>query len=221
MNTVRQSILIVLAMLAISLLALPFLPESVPTHWDINGQVDGYGETWLVAFVPVAGTAVLLALLHLLPRIDRLPKHPENARLLRRFGVWTGLLLLTTHASVLASALGLLTDPLRVIVIAEGLLLMLIGNEMGRLRPNSWAGIRMPWTLRDPDVFRRSNRMGGRLLAAAGLISVIAALTLEAVALFTVVTASVLISTVISVLYSYWIARRKHMPVNGGQAGAP
>ena len=53
-----------------------------------------------------------------------------------------------------------------------GLGLVLIGNVLPRLRPNSAMGIRTRWTLRDETVWMKTHRAGGYILVVLGLILV-------------------------------------------------
>lgn len=53
-----------------------------------------------------------------------------------------------------------------------GLGLVLIGNVLPRLRPNSAMGVRTRWTLRDETVWMRTHRAGGYVLVVLGLILV-------------------------------------------------
>jgi len=48
-------------------------------------------------------------------------------------------------------------------------MLMLMGNIMPKMQPNGLAGIRLPW-LRDPMVWRKTQRLGGILLIVGGLV---------------------------------------------------
>jgi uncharacterized membrane protein len=50
-----------------------------------------------------------------------------------------------------------------------GLTLMIAGNVLPRLRPNSALGIRTPWTLRDERTWTQTHRAGGYLLVVLGL----------------------------------------------------
>ena len=56
-----------------------------------------------------------------------------------------------------------------VLTMLLGLALIVAGNVLPRLRPNSALGIRTPWTLGDERVWARVHRVGGRLIAAFGL----------------------------------------------------
>ena len=51
-----------------------------------------------------------------------------------------------------------------------GGLLVLIGNLMGKLRPNWFVGIRTPWTLSSKASWTRTHRLGGWLLIVSGLL---------------------------------------------------
>lgn len=50
-----------------------------------------------------------------------------------------------------------------------GLTLLVAGNVLPRLRPNSALGIRTPWTLRDERTWTKTHRAGGYLLVLFGL----------------------------------------------------
>ena len=40
-------LLIIAVQFIIALATYPFLPNTVPIHWNAAGQVDGYGPKWL------------------------------------------------------------------------------------------------------------------------------------------------------------------------------
>ncbi|MEL7298668.1 MAG: SdpI family protein, partial [Pseudomonadota bacterium] len=50
-----------------------------------------------------------------------------------------------------------------------GLLFVVLGNYMGKLRKNFFIGIRTPWTLASDEVWARTHRLGGYLFVAAGI----------------------------------------------------
>ncbi len=51
----------------IALVSYPFLPDTVPTHWDISGQVNGYGPKWVDTFLfPVITLGVYVLIRFLL-----------------------------------------------------------------------------------------------------------------------------------------------------------
>ncbi len=44
-----------------------------------------------------------------------------------------------------------------------------MGNSMGKLRPNWFAGFRTPWSLESRTVWIKTHRLGGRLMVGCGL----------------------------------------------------
>lgn len=197
------------AMLLVGLVALPQLPEQVPIHWNFQGEVDGYGPRWLAVLLMPAISLAVIALFRLLPKHDPVSSNETNAAIMQRYGNWSVLFLLIIQMATLGNAVGLQFDFFRIVLIGVGMLFVAIGNEMGRLKPNSWAGIRAPWTIADEDVWRESNRMGGRGLVIAGLLTILFAVFLPANIAFFAMMISVLGAVIFMLGYSYWIAQKK------------
>jgi uncharacterized membrane protein len=60
--------------------------------------------------------------------------------------------------------------------IATGILLMVMGNYLGKVRSNFSFGIRTPWTLSSEKSWNRSHRLGGWLLFGLGLLCMLASI---------------------------------------------
>ena len=54
--------LIFLFMLLTALVCLPFLPTTIPTHWDGNWQANNWGTKWTVLLLPFVDAVALLVL---------------------------------------------------------------------------------------------------------------------------------------------------------------
>ena len=93
----------------------------------------------------------------------------------------------------------------QVVLSATGLLFMLLGNYMGKIRRNYVMGIRTPWTLESDLVWDKTHRLGGRLFAASGLLTLLATLLVPLPVAVGIMLASLLITTGWSVGYSYWL----------------
>jgi uncharacterized membrane protein len=83
-----------------------------------------------------------------------------------------GLLLVTENALV-----GRAFDPafnvMGPVAIACGVLLLAIGNYLGKARRNAVFGVRTPWTLADATVWDKTHRFAGRGMVAGGLLLVV------------------------------------------------
>lgn len=61
-----------------------------------------------------------------------------------------------------------------------GLLFVFLGNVMYSLKPNYFAGIRVPWTLDSDDNWKATHRVAGIVWFAGGLLFLICALAMDA-----------------------------------------
>src|SRR5215207_10154581 len=57
-------------MLVVSLILYPSLPAEMPTHWNINGEVDGTAPKLAAVLMMPAMALILYAVLYALPYID-------------------------------------------------------------------------------------------------------------------------------------------------------
>lgn len=202
-------IICVIAMFIISALAYPYMGERVPIHWNIHGEIDGWGSRWVsLLTAPVMG-ALMLVLFNILPKHDPIQKdyRPFSATIIR----WNNAIMLffvVLHGTVLGATLGWNLPMPQLIVVGVGLLLAFMGNEMRRIEPNSFYGIRMPWTVNNPLVWRESHRVGGRVFVIGGLLMALTALLpvgALSFALFNIILVLMLIGTI---GYSWWFAQQ-------------
>ena len=86
-----------------------------------------------------------------------------------------------------------------------GLLLIVLGNFMGKITRNFFVGIRTPWTLASDEVWLRTHRLGGKLFVLAGAVFFVCGiLGLGAMAPF----AATAVAALVSIAYSYVIYRK-------------
>lgn len=221
------AVLIFLAMVAFTLWAYPQLPPRIATHFDLAGRPGGWSPRLFGALIfPALGLLLLLAFA-VLPRMDPLRRNfPANAP------VWwliaTGILavLAAIQVLILGSALGWGLDASAVVGVSVGGLFILLGTQLGRIRPSWFLGIRTPWTLSSEDVWRRTHRLGGTLFILAG-IGILAAGLVRTRAVLFVAIALGLVAALVPVAYSWVLWRREELargsaPMEGrAQAGRP
>lgn len=203
------------AMLVFSAVIYSQLPARVPIHWNINGVADDYGTRELAAlFVPGLSLGLWL-LFQILPKLDPLtitsPDRFSYAPFLdtfRRFLNFILLFMAGLHVTTLGIALGWPIQIGQVMMIGIGLLFAGLGNEFGRLKRNSFAGIRVPWTLANEEVWRISHRVGGRAFVIVGLVSVLCGLIVPPETGIIVLMVLVLGWVVFTMVYSYAVSRR-------------
>jgi uncharacterized membrane protein len=185
------------------------LPNSVPAHWNISGAVDRYGAPWELAFVLPCFVAIAAGLLILLAVIK--PFASSIARFQVTYGrtsiAMVGTLVLV-HAILLLNALGWTMQVEKVVPGVVGMLVLILGNWMGKLRRNGLIGIRTPWTLANDAVWERTHRIGGPLLMLYGLAILCTAWIATSLTTFVVLIGGALALAVWAFAYSWRISDR-------------
>ena len=183
-------------------------------HWNIRGEVDGWGGPLEAALlIPVIATAVyLLILAYDWGRLDFKAARAMSPATTRQVRLLTLLLLAAVHGSILWSSLhGGVASSSRTLMFMS-IFFILLGNLMPRLEPNAWAGIRIPPTLESREVWKRTHRMAGRWLMVAGVVGVPMSLLPERIA-SGLVLPLIILPLLGAVVYAYWV---RHKLNSGG-----
>ena len=160
--------------LAATAVAYPHLPNTVPTHWDAHGNVNGWSAKWTL-FTTVPGMmATILLLFAALPWLS--PKHFEVDSF-RSTYLYIMVMILAMmaymHALMLAAGLSWMVDVGRAIEGGVCLLIALLGNVMGKVRRNFYVGIRTPWTIANEQVWNATHRFAAKTFFVGGLLGLI------------------------------------------------
>ena len=191
----------------------PMLPAIIATHWNAAGVINGWMPKLGGAAVAPIGSLVTVACLILFEPIQ-IEEDGDDLKVRYYPTIVAGVaaIWLFGNLSVLTYGMGWRHDIPSDAAIAVGLLLIVIGNSLGKFSQNGVVGIRTPWTLANEEVWVRTNRVGGWLIVLAGAVMTATGLMGFRMAPGVIALG---VAAVISVGYSYLIWRR----INGGDAG--
>jgi uncharacterized membrane protein len=150
------------------------IPETVPLHWNINGEVDRYGSknSLLLIILSIAGiNGLVYLLLCNVHRIDPMKHAAENKGRLQKIGL--ALVIFMSALSVWIIYTTTKTEPMfstKFLLISIGLLFSVIGNYMYNLKRNWFAGLRLPWTMSSEDNWKQTHNLASKLWFAGGLL---------------------------------------------------
>jgi uncharacterized membrane protein len=191
------------------------LPEIVPIHFNFSGKPDDYAHKSNLFYTVGLLTAVTLGaylLIKFLPNIDPKKTAKVSASALQKISValvifFSAINIIVVYSSVSGSFnLSRLFNPLL------GLFFTYIGNLMHNIKPNYFVGIRVPWTLEDPNNWRATHQMGGKLWVAGGILMTISTLLLPPTsgeACFMIITAML---AIVPIVYSYLYFKKHQKP---------
>jgi uncharacterized membrane protein len=202
----RISHIIILALILLAFLlsaaAYPYAPDRVASHWNAQGQVDGYmSKFWGLFFLPLLLTG-MVALFWGLPKIDPLKANIEQFR--RPYETFIIILLvfmLLIHLQVILWNLGVQVSFNMTMPALFAGLMFYTGVLLEKAKRNWFIGIRTPWTLSSDTVWDKTHRLGAKLFKLTGLISLAGLLFQKQAFFFFIVP--VLLVTIYITIYSY------------------
>lgn len=152
----------------------PTLPQLIPTHWDINGNVNGWGDKNWALFTMPALTLLMTGLLLALPWMS-----PKNFKIdsfrttYNEIMFVIVLMFLYCHFVITYGSAHPQWDLTKALVAGIMGFLGLLGNFLGRVQKNFYVGIRTPWTLASDQVWVATHRVGARLMFGSGFVGAI------------------------------------------------
>jgi uncharacterized membrane protein len=200
--------LLLAGMFLMAALSWTSAPDRIPVHWGLEFQPDRYGGKFEgLLLMPMICLAAYVFLLLVAPRID-----PGRANYPRFAG--TTAVIRIALVAFMAGVYALVQLWIRGIEWSLGILLPLmlgvlfivLGNLLGKVRPNWFIGIRTPWTLASKVAWSRTHRLGGWLFIGCGFLWLGSPLIHRAwaplVPMFTLLAGSLALS-----VYSYFLWR--------------
>jgi uncharacterized membrane protein len=206
MKAKKSDILILLVNLASFVglaLLLPRLPETIPIHWNFKSQADNWGPRWMVLLMGALPLGIFI-MMKILPLID--PRKESYRIHAKAYSVMTIAVSLVFIPIAWVVALAGLQVQLDVGIITRlfiGLLFIILGNYMGKLRPNFFVGIRTPWTLSNAEVWQKTHRRGAWIFVLLGLIFWASLIQPHNPFLAGLAIGAVILGTLYIILYSY------------------
>ncbi|MEM9951230.1 MAG: SdpI family protein [Chloroflexota bacterium] len=195
-------------MVIISMVLYPSLPDELPRQWGMDGSVNStWSKNIAVLVAPALGLFIWVLTL-IIPKIDpHRESYEKFGAFYMRFRVTLVLFFVGLHIVTLTQY----NNPeavIRLIIVGLGMLFMVLGNELGRVRKTWFFGIRTPWTISDERVWKKTHRVGGRWFVGVGFVSIVLALILPLEPMFLIVIGGIVAVSLGLSAYSYMLYRR-------------
>jgi len=149
------------------------LPDSVPMHWGLNGQPDRYGSKMeALLFIPIF--MVFLGFVFGLIGVVSGKRLGQNAT--RGINIIAGFMVamfLVIHQTILS---GNYSSVPKTVTVFLSILLVVLGFAMKGVEPNPFIGIRVPWTMNSPMVWRKTHESASKLWVRGGIFGLICSL---------------------------------------------
>ena len=213
MKTKVVNLILIMIVLASTLIAIAFLPDIVPMHFDIHGEADRWGSKYELLILPgvlalmwsICDKSIGFFLKNEKNKDDEKLKSDalNNEKVL-------GKTLTVTYAIMAAVNLGLIyftfskldnstlpqVDVIKILVMLVGLLMIGLGNLMPKTRINGALGFRLPWTCYNDNTWRKSNLFAGIVGMIVGLLLVVVGIIFEGLIAAIIMLALMVASTI-------------------------
>ena len=210
-STTAEALMIALLLTPFVYLAFTWnqLPAQIATHYDLQGHANGWMAKETSMLVMGSLSLFIYLLLRFLPTIDPKGKLQSGNYQKLRFvitlffaAIMGWMWYMAAHQS--DAGLSIVT-----ILALAGLMIAGIGNYLTTVKPNWFVGIRTPWTLESDEVWRRTHRMGGRLMVVGGLLSVVLSFVVPMPYAVGAVVGVLVFVSLVPVVYSYVYFRQE------------
>ena len=144
------------------------LPAQIPTHWNADGQVDGWSSKAFALF----GLPGILLGAQWLCVLGTLADPKKNAHPDKIFQLVLWIIPVLSLVLFTVTFLTAFNKPVQVEIILPlflGLLFLIIGNYMPKCKQNYTIGIKLPWTLHSEENWNKTHRFAGWLWTVGGL----------------------------------------------------
>ena len=179
------------------------LPEQVPSHWDVNGEIDGWSSKPFFVFGLPCIMLALQWLCVLGTAAD--PKKANHSGKVLHLVLWIiPVLSIVLSAMTYMITLGHSVRVEMIMPLIIGLIFTIIGNYLPKCKQSYTVGIKIPWTLNSEENWNRTHRFAGRLWLVCGLGIMLTALFGG----FWVFLPIVLIMVLAPMVYSYLLHRK-------------
>lgn len=196
---------ILLLPMVIGLILWNKLPEQIPMHWNVAGEVDGWGSKgMLVFYLPlfIVGLQWVCAL-----ATSHAPEGKGINGKISKLVLWTcPYVSLLIHTLVYAKILGYDLSVNVIMPLSFGLMFMVIGNFLPKCKRNYFIGIKVPWALNNDENWNKTHRFAGKVWVAGGAIIAATAVFANYI-VFIVLT---LVMVIVPAMYSYLYFRRQN-----------
>ena len=207
-------------LLALVLLAIPFgyaayvypsLPDTIPIHFNIKGEADGFGGKDSIFLGPGIMAVTGLFTFFLLSNIKNFdPKRYKAADdgMFKKLALFVVAFLSILALLITFTSTNQNVNVAKLILAFIGLCFSALGWFMPKIHQNYFAGFKLPWTLENESNWNETHKVAGKVWLFGGIFQAIASITLPSKLGFISFMIATAIMVIIPTIFSYRMFKR-------------
>lgn len=211
----------------ITVFVIQFMPDVVPMHYNVTGEIDRWGSKYENLIFP--GLIFLMALFwHMFIKFfDKKAMNASdekerveaetNGKVLRitalitiaMFSVMQGFMLYGGYVEAISNATHASIDIGKISCILLGCVFVIMGNYMPKAKKNAMLGVRTVWSMHNDITWMKSNRFGAVIFIISGVITIVLCFFTSGNVATVIMIANIIAASIIITLYSYSIYKKE------------
>lgn len=179
------------------------LPDTIPTHWNLNGDIDSWGKKSTLIIMTFMLSGLPYGIFLLVPLIDPKKKIQAMGNKYNNLKFLMVLVMSLLSVFIIYSVKHQSMTNFNVIPICIGILYIILGNYMKTIKANYFIGIRTPWTLENESVWKKTHILAGKLWLVGGLSIIVSSLITDKEFNHTIFASITIIIALVPAIYSY------------------
>ncbi|MCF7795601.1 SdpI family protein [Patescibacteria group bacterium] len=198
---------LLLIVLLITIFLWNDLPDRIPMHWNINGEVDKYSNK-LNGLLGLFSIPLLFSILYpIFRKID-----PKNKKYEQFEKTWKilNITIFSFFIYLYLITIFLTLNPQYsiepFILGGIGTMFIIMGNYMSKIKQNYFIGVKTPWAIENEDNWNKTHRLAGICFIISGLLFIIEIFL--SVSPIYILIPVIVACAIIPILYSYILYKK-------------
>ena len=201
--------------LAVSIVALLFLPDLIPAHYNIENKVDRWGNKYEILIFPVVTILFgqfLLFMAKIAKKQELQGNNNERISLivgicsLFIFNIISGVMIYSSL--IKAEKLSFVSLGFeQILFFLMGIVLTIFGNVIPKLKKNSILGFRTKHSMKNDEVWKKCQRTSGITTMISGILIIIFSFIFHNLTLYVLIILIIFLGLGIDLIYSYKVSK--------------
>ncbi len=207
----------------ITAVAIQFMPDEIPAHYNLSGEIDRFGSKYELLIYPAV--IFIMNIFFVVIRKDFEKKALNatdektsaqcfsNIKVISITAVVITLFQTALHISSMIKAYNisrsgvenLEIDSMKITCFLMGIMFVVCGNFLPKTKNNGTIGLRVSWSMYNDTTWNKSNRFAGIALMVSGVVTMISCAFAGGIGIIILMLVYLTVAVIASVVYAHKI----------------